>query len=89
MDTILVANAGSSSVKFQLFAVERNRDLTRQIRGQVGGVGIRPRLRAAGAAAGSHCQPGEQLTQRKFLPRASHKPSFTFSRWRCRNIRSN
>jgi acetate kinase len=44
MDSILVANAGSSSVKFQLFAVERNGALTRQMRGQVEGVGTRPRL---------------------------------------------
>jgi acetate kinase len=48
MDSILVANAGSSSVKFQLFAVERNGALTRQMRGQVEGVGTRPRLRATG-----------------------------------------
>jgi acetate kinase len=49
MDKILVANAGSSSVKFQLFAVERNGALTRQIKGQVDGVGTKPRLRATGA----------------------------------------
>jgi acetate kinase len=49
MDSILVANAGSSSVKFQLFAVERNGALMRQIKGQVEGVGTTPRLRATGA----------------------------------------
>jgi acetate kinase len=48
MDTILVANAGSSSVKFQVFAVERDGTLTRQIKGQVDGVGTKPRLRATG-----------------------------------------
>lgn len=49
MDTILVVNAGSSSVKFQVFAVERDGALTRQIKGQMDGIGRRPRLRAAAA----------------------------------------
>ncbi len=49
MDTILVANAGSSSVKFQVFAIESDGGLKRQIRGQVDGIGSRPRLRATGA----------------------------------------
>lgn len=49
MDTLLVANAGSSSVKFQVFAVESGGSLKRQIRGQVDGVGTKPRLRATGA----------------------------------------
>ncbi len=49
MDTILVANAGSSSVKFQVFAVEGRGGLTRQLKGQVDGIGTRPRLRATGA----------------------------------------
>ncbi len=49
MDTILVANAGSSSVKFQVFAVEPDGTLKRQVRGQVDGVGTNPRLRATGA----------------------------------------
>jgi acetate kinase len=46
MDTILVVNAGSSSVKFQVFAVEDGRRLKRLLKGQVDGVGTRPRLRA-------------------------------------------
>ncbi len=49
MDTILVANAGSSSVKFQVFAVESEGELKRQMRGQVDGIGSNPRLRATGA----------------------------------------
>jgi acetate kinase len=48
MDTILVVNAGSSSVKFQLFAVEGEGGLRRQIKGQIDGIGTRPRLRASG-----------------------------------------
>jgi acetate kinase len=38
MDTILVVNAGSSSVKFQVFAVENEGDLRRQIKGQMDGI---------------------------------------------------
>jgi acetate kinase len=48
MDTILVVNAGSSSVKFQVFAVEGTTGLQRQIKGQMDGIGSRPRLRASG-----------------------------------------
>jgi acetate kinase len=49
MDTILVVNAGSSSVKFQIFSVEAEGKLRRQIKGQMDGIGSRPRLRATGA----------------------------------------
>lgn len=49
MDTILVVNAGSSSVKFQVFAVEGEGGLRRHIKGQMDGIGSRPRLRANGA----------------------------------------
>jgi acetate kinase len=49
MDTILVVNAGSSSVKFQIFAIEGEGRLRRQIKGQIDGIGSRPRLRASGA----------------------------------------
>jgi acetate kinase len=49
MDTILVVNAGSSSVKFQVFAVDSNGRLERQLKGQMDGIGSRPRLRATGA----------------------------------------
>lgn len=50
MDTILVVNAGSSSVKFQVFSVEGEGRLRRQIKGQMDGIGSRPRLRASGAS---------------------------------------
>jgi acetate kinase len=48
MDTILVVNAGSSSVKFQVFEVDGDGRLRRQIKGQMDGIGSRPRLRATG-----------------------------------------
>src|SRR5258708_7896202 len=47
MDTILVVNAGSSSVKFQAFGVEGSGALQRLIKGQVDGIGTKPRLVAA------------------------------------------
>src|SRR5437660_1150389 len=48
MDTVLVVNAGSSSVKFQVFALEAGGGLSRRIKGQMDGIGTRPRLRASG-----------------------------------------
>jgi acetate kinase len=49
MDTILTVNAGSSSLKFQIFETDGKSTLTRLLKGQVDGIGVRPRLRAAGA----------------------------------------
>ena len=43
-DTILVVNAGSSSIKFQLFAVGVDDRLERRMKGQTEGIGTRPRL---------------------------------------------
>jgi acetate kinase len=48
MDTILVVNAGSSSVKFEVFATSGGK-LDRLLEGQMNGIGVRPRLRARGA----------------------------------------
>ncbi|HEU0081306.1 MAG TPA: acetate/propionate family kinase [Bradyrhizobium sp.] len=53
MDTILVVNAGSSSVKFQVFALDRDGRLRREIKGQMDGIGSRPRLRATAATGGT------------------------------------
>jgi acetate kinase len=60
MDTILVVNAGSSSVKFQVFAVEPAGP-RRLIKGQVDGIGTRPRFRAQDA-------DGQQLIDRSYTP---------------------
>jgi acetate kinase len=49
METILVVNAGSSSLKFQVFGFDATQALTRLLKGQLGGVGVRPRLHAANA----------------------------------------
>jgi acetate kinase len=47
VDAVLVVNAGSSSVKFQIF--ENSPSATPQclVKGQVDGIGTKPRLRAA------------------------------------------
>ncbi|WP_407178519.1 acetate/propionate family kinase [Bradyrhizobium sp. STM 3562] len=50
MDSILVVNAGSSSVKFQVFGLDSEGRLSRQLKGQMDGIGSRPRLRASGAS---------------------------------------
>ncbi len=42
-DTILVLNAGSSSIKFQLFAIEEGAP-SRLFKGQIEGIGAKPRL---------------------------------------------
>jgi acetate kinase len=49
MDAILVVNAGSSSVKFQIFGVFENRTLKRLVKGQMDGIGTLPRLFARGS----------------------------------------
>src|SRR5207253_5004332 len=52
MRTVLVVNAGSSSVKFQVFGIARDRDIQPLIRGEMEGIGVRPRLRARDASDG-------------------------------------
>lgn len=48
VETVLVVNAGSSSLKFQLFGVTGAGDLQRLVKGRVDGVGTSPRLHAVG-----------------------------------------
>ncbi len=61
MDTVLVVNAGSSSVKFQVFGIDAKDGLTRLVKGQVDGIGTRPRLHAAAAS-------GAQLIDEAYAP---------------------
>jgi acetate kinase len=46
-ETILVLNSGSSSIKFQLFAVCADNRLERRMKGLIDGIGVQPRFRAA------------------------------------------
>jgi acetate kinase len=43
-ESILVVNAGSSSIKFQLFTISSADKLERRLKGQIEGIGVRPRL---------------------------------------------
>ena len=54
-ETILVVNAGSSSIKFQLFSVGAGDQLERRLKGQIEGIGVHPHLVARGIG-------GEALT---------------------------
>ena len=71
MDSILVVNAGSSSVKFELFAVDGVR-LTRKIKGQIDGIGTRPRLRARGTDSTSLVDREYDAATLPDLPTALH-----------------
>ena len=44
MDTILTVNAGSSSLKFRLYRIDAAGILIPEIKGQVDGIGTRPRF---------------------------------------------
>jgi acetate kinase len=57
--SILVINAGSSSLKFSLFRVDADDDLQLAVRGQIDGIGSRPRLTAKDGA-------GSKLAERDF-----------------------
>jgi acetate kinase len=43
-ESILVVNAGSSSIKFQLFEIDSRDQLKRRFKGQIEGIGTRPHL---------------------------------------------
>ena len=62
MDALLVVNAGSSSVKFQIFGLPEHGDPPRLIKGQVDGIGTQPRLRA-------ETGDGSPLIDRSYAPR--------------------
>jgi acetate kinase len=61
MDAILVVNAGSSSVKFQIFDQKASSDPQRLIKGQFDGIGTRPRLRA-------EARDGKALIDKTYSP---------------------
>lgn len=50
-ETILVLNAGSSSIKFQLFSLNARDQLNRLLKGQIEGIGAHPKLIVKGADA--------------------------------------
>ena len=58
---MLVVNAGSSSVKFQIFDVESGTEPQRLIKGQLDGIGTQPRLRVGASN-------GVQLIDKSYAP---------------------
>jgi acetate kinase len=60
-DTILVVNAGSSSIKFSLYETGHGDPLSLVSKGQMDGIGTQPRLRALDAR-------GAALTDQKYSP---------------------
>jgi acetate kinase len=61
MDALLVVNAGSSSLKFCVYSIDEAPTPTLVSRGQIDGIGTRPRLRA-------HDGAGVTLTDQTFAP---------------------
>ena len=61
-ETVLCLNAGSSSIKFQLFEVAAGDELSLAFKGQIEGIGVEPRLSARDAE-------GKQLVDRSFTPK--------------------
>jgi acetate kinase len=61
MNAVLVVNAGSSSVKFQVFDVAAADKLRRLVKGQVESIGTQPRLRA-------ETGDGSTLVDRRYAP---------------------
>ena len=61
MDAVLVVNAGSSSVKFQMFDVESGPEPRRLVKGQLDGIGTLPRLRV-------EASDGAELIDKSYAP---------------------
>ncbi len=73
MDTVLVVNAGSSSVKFQLYGTGRGDELSRLVKGQMDGIGVRARLRASGADGKALIDQSYSVQEVPDLPAAMNK----------------
>jgi len=63
VDAILAVNAGSSSVRFQIFDLAASGDPRRLLKGQMDGIGTQPRLRA-------ETSDGSPLIEKSYTPRA-------------------
>jgi len=70
VDTILVINAGSSSAKFQVFAIGEADQLDRLLKGQVDGIGSAPRLKANSFRGGAPIERAFELAALPDLPAA-------------------
>ncbi len=68
-DTILVLNAGSSSIKFQLFEIEQGAP-SRLFKGQIEGIGAKPRLTAKDSEGASLAETAFEPDEVANLPSA-------------------
>ena len=73
METILVLNAGSSSIKFQLFAIESGDRVRRLLKGQIEGIGVQPHLVAEGAGETNRVDDTFAATEVPDVPAALRK----------------
>jgi acetate kinase len=72
-ETVLVVNAGSSSIKFQLFSVAPGDRLERLLKGQIEGVGVKPHLIARGVSGETLIDETWPSAQVKDVPAALDK----------------
>ena len=72
-ETILVVNAGSSSIKFQLFSVAPGDRLERRLKGQIEGVGVKPHLIARSVGGETLVDETWSSTEVKDVPAALDK----------------
>jgi acetate kinase len=72
MEALLVVNAGSSSLKFQLFAVEPQQELRRLLKGQIDGIGVHPRMRATSSDGSPAIDRAFSAAEIPDLPAAIH-----------------
>jgi len=72
-ETILVVNAGSSSIKFQLFSVAARDQLQRLLKGQIEGIGVHPRLVAKGTEGEPPIEEAWQAQEVSSVPQALDK----------------
>jgi acetate kinase len=72
-ETILVVNAGSSSIKFQLFGVGSDDRLDRRLKGQIEGVGVKPRLIARDVAGETLVEETWPASEVDSVPKALDK----------------
>jgi len=73
VETILVLNAGSSSIKFQLFAIESGDRVRRLLKGQIEGIGVQPHLVAEGAGETNRVDDTFAATEVPDVPAALRK----------------
>ena len=71
--TVLVVNAGSSSIKFQLFSIASGDRLERRLKGQIEGVGVKPHLVARGVGGDTLIDETWPASEVKDVPAALDK----------------